>query len=1377
MLSTVSWLGDSIGMGGGGEGEGDQPTFVPDQLMVEFEPGISDAQRDQILQDRGATIVKSFETVDWVLVELQGGSGDMLHVAEQWTADADVHLSEPNFITYAPAAVPNDPLYPAMWGLNNMGQSGGLPGADIDAQQAWDIFTGTNDAVVAVIDSGIYYGHPDLYDNMWINPGEIPANGLDDDGNGYVDDVYGISPVDTTTDPIDGFGHGSHVAGTIGAVGNNSVGVTGINWDVQLMAVKIFDAGGGGATTAVVVGAVDYVTMMKRDFGINIVVANASYGSYFFSQAEYDAVAALNSQDVLFVAAAGNDTNNNDALGAYPASYDLEGVLAVAATDHDDQLAWYSNYGPTAVDLAAPGGTLIANLPQADILSTVPPPELYDFFAGTSMASPHAAGVAALVRGYATTLSALETKQLLMDTVDPLASLSGRIVTGGRLNAFNALSALTPSYVAGTVWSDENANGVRDPGEQGIENWTVYVDLNKSGSLDAGEPTGVTAADGSYQLELRGALGTYTVAQVLQPNWTQTYPVGGTHNISLNAYGETITGINFGNRALRGGVSGVKWRDIDGDGIHDPDEPGMQGIYIYADLDDSGTIALGEPAAITDANGFYQIVGVPPGQWKIREVLNPGWAITFPAIGYQLVQIGANAITPNVDFGNAALNDFGDAPAPYPTLLADGGASHGLLPGFGLGALIDGEPDGIPTASANGDDITNLDDEDGITVDSPLFAGKANTIRVTVSTGAYSAGVLQGWIDFNADGDWTDAGEQVIRDLALGEGVHDVSIAVPVGAAVGSTFARFRYGYERGIGPTGAAMAGEVEDYEVLLLKDEPVAVDDHFEILQDSVADPLDVLANDFPSASGVLTIVAVTQPNRAQVTIAADGQTLLITPDAGIFSPPDEVFTYTIGDGTGKTSTADVTVFVRPTIVHPIAVDDAFRVAAGAGETPFDVLANDLPGVTGVMQLTSVGNPGSGTARIDDNGTPADPADDFIVYQPNATFDVLDQFQYTISNVNGASTATVTVFEDPAPADQDVAIFVEITDPSGNPISQVTVGDEFDLVVSVQDDRATLTPGIAAVYADLLYDRQLAIARPDPGNPLGFDITFSADYLNAKSGDASVPGIINEVGSFQTAGSPLGSGKLEVFRIAFLANAVGTVEFIGDPADVTPEHDVLYYNPPAAVPLAEINYGLASVDIVSGTTSAGGSGGSGEWNPLDVNDDGHVSPIDALLVVNWLNSSGGSALTGGGSGNLPDVRLDVNRDLVVSPLDALLVINYLNGIDPGGEGEAALLSLPAISPTASVMPDLLDAVTLPTAASFDGGLTQDTSIDASGKFCQPITELVSASEDWRLTVGQANQHAIAAQPDRVVEQPLDSLLDDIAEDILAAWLSAEDA
>src|SRR5437762_8198167 len=285
------------------------------------------------------------------------GNLQIIQVPSGTTVDAVLPLfQQSGLVQYAERdyqvqalAVPNDFRYNdgSLWGLHNTGLYGGTPGADIHAQDGWDIQNTADNIIVAVIDTGVRYTHEDLADNMWVNPDEIPGNGIDDDGDGYVDDVHGINVVANTGDPMDDHGHGTHVSGTVGGVGNNSVGVVGVAWKVQIMACKFLDASGSGFISDAV-KCIDYA----RSKGAKVI--NASWGSTSFtSQALHDAIDNLRQAGIIFVAAAGNSAEDNGVDPIYPASYDLDNIISVAATTRNDDLAVSSNYGASTVDLGA----------------------------------------------------------------------------------------------------------------------------------------------------------------------------------------------------------------------------------------------------------------------------------------------------------------------------------------------------------------------------------------------------------------------------------------------------------------------------------------------------------------------------------------------------------------------------------------------------------------------------------------------------------------------------------------------------------------------------------------------------------------------------------------------------------------------------------------------------------------------------------------------------------------------------------------------------------------------------------------------------------------------------------------------------------------
>jgi subtilisin family serine protease len=348
-----------------------------------------------------------------------------------------IAYAEPDLIAHA-LTVANDPYYITgnQWNLKNTGALGGVAGADIMAEQAWSVAHDASNIIVAVVDSGIRYTHEDLAANMWTNSGETGldslgrdkrTNGIDDDGDGYIDDVHGINVLNHSGDPNDDWGHGTHVAGTVGAVGNNGVGIAGINWGVKLMACKFIDRSGNYSVSDAIT-ALDYA----RSKGANI-VTGAWGGATFASAALRDALMALRDANIIFVAAAGNTATNNDSAPLYPASYDFANIIAVAATDRTDALASFSDYGAQSVDLGAPGVDIFSCWFGSD--------SDYRTDSGTSMASAQVAGACALVWAHFPGDTYQQVISRILATVDPLPSLAGKTVSGGRLNLAAALSA------------------------------------------------------------------------------------------------------------------------------------------------------------------------------------------------------------------------------------------------------------------------------------------------------------------------------------------------------------------------------------------------------------------------------------------------------------------------------------------------------------------------------------------------------------------------------------------------------------------------------------------------------------------------------------------------------------------------------------------------------------------------------------------------------------------------------------------------------------------------------------------------------------------------------------------------------------------------
>jgi subtilisin family serine protease len=449
------------------EGQGVEPTyeesngrdFATGAIIVKLTDEASQGDLRDLNRQNDASLEEDLPQSDVSVVDLPRD----LSVAEAvraYEGSPEVEYAEPNFIL-EPAAVPNDPYFNRMYALNNTGQTGGVSDADVDAAEAWNATTGRAGVVVAVIDEGVDISHPDLRSNIWTNPGEVAGNRVDDDGNGYVDDVngYDFANDDASVydpDPITGTGdeHGTHVAGTIAASGNNGVGVAGVTWRTRIMPLKFLTVDGGYTSDAI--EAINYAV----DKGVKI--SNNSWGGGGNSRALQDAIARADARGHLFVAAAGNGGadgvgDDNDAVPEYPASYPNPNIVAVAATDYRDALASFSNFGATSVDLAAPGVNIPSTLPG----------NTYGSYSGTSMATPHVAGVAALLKGRNLALDDAQIKGRLLNTVDKKTALQGKVVTGGRLNAARALGVTSTTSTETKDTTDPTISSLRPaPGSE-----------------------------------------------------------------------------------------------------------------------------------------------------------------------------------------------------------------------------------------------------------------------------------------------------------------------------------------------------------------------------------------------------------------------------------------------------------------------------------------------------------------------------------------------------------------------------------------------------------------------------------------------------------------------------------------------------------------------------------------------------------------------------------------------------------------------------------------------------------------------------------------------------------------------------------------------
>jgi len=459
--------------------DGEVGDYVAGQLLVKFKDAASD---DDMKDAKKAVDAKDKKDLEsgihmWKL----GDDWDVekaLKELEKSKYDDVLEFAEPDYYVYADD-LPTDPLRGDMWTMHNVGQTGGTADADIDMLEVWNDppSLSTTEIIVGVIDTGIDYTHPELEDMMWTNPGEYgKTSGVDDDGNGYVDDIHGVDFVNDDGDPMDDNGHGSHCSGVIAAEGGNGVGVVGINSGIKLMGLKFLGSGGSGATSDALL-AVNYAKAMGAK------VTSNSWGGGGKSRAMET---AIKGSGALFVASAGNSGSSQV---QYPAGYTCDNVISVAATDHNDAKASWSNYGKTWVDLGAPGVNVMSCYLGG----------VYKMMSGTSMACPHVSGAAALYMKVNPSTAILDVKAKILGSVDTVSSMSGITVSGGRLNVKNMFTG-----------TDELPSDSSSPAQLG----DLMLDSTTSTSLTftctAVEEDADTTESFAYAYEVRYRVGTFT---------------------------------------------------------------------------------------------------------------------------------------------------------------------------------------------------------------------------------------------------------------------------------------------------------------------------------------------------------------------------------------------------------------------------------------------------------------------------------------------------------------------------------------------------------------------------------------------------------------------------------------------------------------------------------------------------------------------------------------------------------------------------------------------------------------------------------------------------------------------------------------------------
>ncbi len=414
------------------------------EVLVRFKPSVSAGEIEKIAAKYNDRVEDKIEIVKGLTAIDDLDGRDMETVAAQYRQMSDIVLyAQPNYrigtdptenysVVNAPfsqntanANLPNDPLFNEQWALDNKGQNGGKANADMKALLAWEKTKGTKEVVVAVLDTGVDYTHPDLVSNMWTRPDNVPQ--YTDAELGTYNDFHGFNGTDNQGDPMDENGHGTHCSGIIGAEGDNNEGIAGINWNVTIMPLKFMGRGGFGSTKDAI-EAINYAIDRKRN-GVNVRIISASWGSTANSKALEDAIRAAGEEGILFVAAAGNNGTSNDKNPHYPSNYDLPNVISVAASDSNDVLASFSNFGVKTVHIAAPGKGIVSTWLNDD----------YREASGTSMATPYVAGVAALIVANEPKISVEKLRERVLKSVDKLDSMNGKVENGGRINAAKSL--------------------------------------------------------------------------------------------------------------------------------------------------------------------------------------------------------------------------------------------------------------------------------------------------------------------------------------------------------------------------------------------------------------------------------------------------------------------------------------------------------------------------------------------------------------------------------------------------------------------------------------------------------------------------------------------------------------------------------------------------------------------------------------------------------------------------------------------------------------------------------------------------------------------------------------------------------------------------